>query len=409
MLVVVLVVGCPEPKPRAGIVAGSSMSPSIPGRHYVVPCAECGFSFTCDIEQAEKRQHLICPNCGSRIDPSNCERMSAATVDIQLSPSRIARWDVIAFKTPVESETDESPSASIKRVVGLPGEAIEIRGGNLFANGNIVRKDLEQQKALRIPVHDTFHVSDHDRHWAFYEAKGWQTNPSFRFVPNNNNQGIEWLRFLNQRNYSHAPDSSQSDKPFPIEDFYAFNQSLSRDLNPMDEVFVAMDVRFSAGSLLAWRFDYRGTIHEFQVDAVRSELRVNISDASIQAKPIPLDANLFADPVSRIEFSSFDLQLSVWFNGKAVFSHELEESEEPVSCQPLIFGAAKNQLVFDRIQIWRDLYYFPAPGSLSLGPTTVSRHGYFVIGDNVPISVDSRHWRSASILQSDIIGKVILP
>ena len=260
---------------------------------------------------------------------------------------------------------------------------------------------------LRILVHDTSYTSDLDRHWVFEKGMGWQSNPALRFVPSEHDQAIQWLRFVNQRNYSHAAVARQSKNPCPIEDYYAFNQSLSRDLNPMDEVFVAMDVSMEADSVLAWQFDHRGTIYEFQLDAALSELRVTGGGSFFQPQTIATDTNILSEPKVRIEFSSIDLQLSVWLNGKAVFRHELEESAKSVSCQPLVFGAAKNQLVFDRIQIWRDLYYFLDSVKQTVGPTTVSPTGFFVIGDNIPISVDSRHWRLPSLPRSEIIGKVI--
>ena len=43
---------------------------------------------------------------------------------------------------------------AVKRVVGLPGEKIEISDGDIYADGKIQRKTLRQQRALRILVHD---------------------------------------------------------------------------------------------------------------------------------------------------------------------------------------------------------------------------------------------------------------
>ena len=176
----------------------------------------------------------------------------------------------------------------------------------------------------------------------------------------------------------------------------------------MDEVFVAMDVRMEADSVLAWRFDHRGTTYEFQLDAALSELRVTGGNEPLfQPQTLSIDTDMFSGRELQIEFSSIDLQLSVWLNGKAVFRHELEDSAKPVTDQPLFFGAAKNQLVLDRIQIWRDLYYFPDSVNQTVETTTVSPSGFFVIGDNIPISVDSRHWRLPSLPRSEIIGKVL--
>lgn len=45
------------------------------------------------------------------------------------------RWDIVVFKTPVE---DAKHKILIKRVIGLPGETISFKDGNLVVNGEVV-------------------------------------------------------------------------------------------------------------------------------------------------------------------------------------------------------------------------------------------------------------------------------
>ena len=42
----------------------------------------------------------------------------------------------------------------MKRVVGLPGESVEIRDGDVLINGRVARKSLVQQRNLRVLVYD---------------------------------------------------------------------------------------------------------------------------------------------------------------------------------------------------------------------------------------------------------------
>jgi signal peptidase I len=59
-----------------------------------------------------------------------------------------SRWEVVAFR-PVEAEAPKSQAASIvKRVVGLPGETVEIRDGDLLVDG----RPVPRPRALE-PVH----------------------------------------------------------------------------------------------------------------------------------------------------------------------------------------------------------------------------------------------------------------
>ncbi len=60
----------------------------------------------------------------------------ASELERRLLPVRpIRRGDIVVFKQPDEPEVD-----FIKRVVGLPGDRIELRGGQLFVNGQRVEE-----------------------------------------------------------------------------------------------------------------------------------------------------------------------------------------------------------------------------------------------------------------------------
>src|SRR5208282_2909622 len=62
---------------------------------------------------------------------------------------RPRRWEVVAFH-----RSGGGQDLLVKRVVGLPGENIQVIDGKIYANGQIRRKTLRQQRALRILVHD---------------------------------------------------------------------------------------------------------------------------------------------------------------------------------------------------------------------------------------------------------------
>ena len=46
------------------------------------------------------------------------------------------RGDIVVFKVPTDNKTDY-----IKRVVGLPGDKIQVRNGRLFINGELVPRE----------------------------------------------------------------------------------------------------------------------------------------------------------------------------------------------------------------------------------------------------------------------------
>ena len=166
-----------------------------------------------------------------------------------------------------------------------------------------------------------------------------------------------------------------------------------------------MDVRLSTESILAWRFNHRGTIYEFQIDTKLRQLVVSDNKSGFRPVTQAIPAAAFSDQNTIVEFSSFDLRLEVWVNGIQTFSRELEESQLPVADQLLDFGAAGGDLRFERIQIWRDLYYYSE--NINAGSANIGPDGYFVIGDNVPVSIGQSPMECFRFARSAIvIGKV---
>jgi len=92
----------------------------------------------------------------------------------------IRRGDVVVFKWPPQPETDY-----IKRVVGLPGDTVELRHGTLFVNGERVdepyvkneyrRLDLKPHRPERVPPGHYFVLGDHRN--ASHDSRSWGTVP----------------------------------------------------------------------------------------------------------------------------------------------------------------------------------------------------------------------------------------
>ncbi len=139
---------------EAYVVPTGSMAPTLLGLHRELTCANCRFLFVVGIDEEGQTGQAVCPNCGQRAWTTRSRSSAAATAFWCRSSCTISgvpeRWEVAVFHFP-----GEPSQAYVKRVVGLPGESIRIDGGDIFVDGQIVRKSLPEIRAMRILVHDS--------------------------------------------------------------------------------------------------------------------------------------------------------------------------------------------------------------------------------------------------------------
>ena len=94
------------------------------------------------------------------------------------------RWEVAVFRRP-----DVDNKVFVKRIAGLPGESIQIRDGDVFAQAEIQRKTLDEQRAVAVVVHDNQFVpsfAGHARPTAGKETTAstlWRREASEYFHP----------------------------------------------------------------------------------------------------------------------------------------------------------------------------------------------------------------------------------
>ena len=100
---------------------------------------------------------------------------------------------------------EQAREYAVKRVVGLPGETIEIRDGNVFVNGAIAGRDLKEQRDVAMLVHDTTHWPDDARLPPRWRAAGdgnWRPSAvgGFRHVAAARSSAgempVDWLRYV---------------------------------------------------------------------------------------------------------------------------------------------------------------------------------------------------------------------
>ena len=371
-------------------VASGSMAEGLLGPHRELTCDDCGFPFACDAQAEIPWQQATCPNCGFG---------SIALRDEQLRPGQcvlIDRWaywtrepkrgDVVAFRDPIAST-----ELAVKRIVGLPHESIAIRGGELFINGNLYRKTLDESRATAVLVYDdAFHPQ---------LTSGLPPRWSVDGGPD------AWLTYHHWPCYA-APRSRTT--AAPVTDNDGYNQGVSRRLYEMTDVWLSCRLQVQRDD-----FDWWLRIHDG-----REEFQCRVSPrrglAELLRGGSEISAGTFAKtpratPAS-VQFGILDQQVFLVLDQQVVIWHPYEPASltSQPTATPLDISASAA-ITVTQLQVFRDIYYLDKHRSSAEWATAgpLGADEYLLIGDNVPVSTDSRHWPRPGLPRSALLGRVM--
>ncbi len=294
---------------------------------------------------------------------------------------RPRRGEVAVLRNP-----HDGSQLCVKRIVGLPGETVELVTGDVWIDGRPWVKTLAQQRAVRQLVH---REAKQSLRWQAEASKNWRWNEdAWRLDPDQENQW-HWLRYAHHNGQ-------------PITDDVAHNLGLSRRLNVVGD--------FSLSAMLQVRGSGRLGL---EVNDGRQTLRVVLAmpegKLSLTADQRPLRTTLLSPESLRelargavlVELSNFDRQLLLAIGSRVEVRHPLNDgSPPPGTSRPFAVGAAGLQIELGRLTVYRDIFYSQnAVGEVHDAESAVLRLGddeYYLLGDNSPISLDSRGWGGVS-------------
>jgi signal peptidase I len=399
-------------------VTSGSMAETLLGQHREVVCGDCGYPFACGSDPHAAPPAAVCPNCGcAENDLESQPDISGDGLLIQKSIYRLRRprrWEVIAFRHP-----EKAAQVLVKRVVGLPGERVEIRHGDVYVDGKIQRKSYAEQRAVAILVHDTnCPPSRQPLPPARWQGRGAESRwasagPEFACLADKNNQTVDWLDY---RHWRRRPSPAGTEVlEAPITDVCGYNQTQPRreeEVQPVTDVMLTCTLVDSSGEgrLVVRAFD--GS-EEFQLviepDARRWRLLHNEEPVPSAEGPLP-----GAPTGLPIEVSLCDRQFVFGSRGKpvVVWGYTPATRRQPTS-RPLAIGAQGLEVKVRDLQVYRDIYYTHPIGLVGRWgvdrPAQLGDGEYFVLGDNSPISEDSRTWPTGpAISESLLVGKPLL-
>ena len=412
---------------EAYVVPTGSMAPTILGFHWEADCPNCRARFAVGMDERGRLMgRPVCPNCGQDgFDPSagvaaSGDRLLVQKFLFDIRPPR--RWEVAVFQSPLEPS-----QAYVKRVVGLPGESVQIVDGDVWIDGRIARKTLAEIRAIRIPVFDNqFQPRDAARfpRWSFradrsrrFHPTGWEAVGT-GFAHHATHASDEGEDRLEYRHWD--PDRGQYG---PIRDSYPYNGGDQRGGHVVRDVL--FECRLSArDDVTQVRFQVTHGPDQFLIEIPvggQGSVALTRNGRVLELAGVRegLRSSAAANPRwTKIEVAAVDHRISVALDGEPLFDPVDYESTGPATLatpNPVALGLVNGTLEVQDLRLFRDIYY---TGEVFAGvrrpfavdqPFELRANEFFMLGDNSPVSNDSRFWNERPVVQrSRFLGKPFL-
>ena len=392
-----------------------SMADTLKGAHFRLCCEQCGYKYDYGLGNYGLPQDIIprgylkprlsrCPSCGwgqptgGAMPVANGDRILVLKCIYQFFEPK--QWDVIVFKNPLE------PSINfIKRLVGLPGDTVEIIDGDVYIDGQISRKPPKVQNELWMPVYNNDYQPVRPQERLFNDHI-WQQ-------PFKNVADSKWI--LNDKDdptlfrldsgadqiHSLIYDTSIGNN---FRATYAYGDVKKYRQQPYCSDLM---VRFYARSIKAegrvgvelskYQTRYRAWV-DLTGEMVIEKVDKDGKETELNRKSIESPA---INKATLVKFANVDHQLIFQF-GSEKLTHDLERAAEDagqritdIEPQVRIFGSGK--LTISHAAIFRDIHYTktnPPNRAAEGNPIPLEKDEFFVLGDNSPNSEDCRLWRA---------------
>lgn len=415
---------------EAFVIPTGSMAPTLYGRHKDIDCEKCGYHYSVGASDEVDEGFLlkdrliadtICPNCRYRTPGEVVRKLPVFKGDrilVNKFPYEFGnpdRWDVVVFKYPEEPQTN-----FIKRLIGLPGERIHIRQGDVYrehddGSAQILRKDdPNKQRSLQILVYDNDFPApdlqkagwpdrwapmkpDGDAEYGWADDDGWRNVPesrTFQVAAEDASDQYRWLRY---RHY--APEQGEweqilngekiaSPRPRIITDFCGYNAYFGgQPRRPHDfgsywvgDLTVECEVNVEeAGAesqlVLELLEGFRTYRCRFDLETGNCDLFYFADGSRTEEEELLASAstNLKGTGKHTVTFANVDDRLCVWVDGKFI-NFGVDESGEPknhytpwfkrayqdctrTDLAPVGIAAKNCTATVGKLKLWRDIYY----------------------------------------------------
>ncbi len=262
------------------------------------------------------------------------------------------RWEILVFEYPLQREV-----RFVKRIVGLPGEHVEIRDGDIWIDGSVARKPALVQESLwreRFPKSGArSRAKSITAAWTGNEDDGWRRDGKDGLKLRGRDH-LTWARFLARLD--------------------------------VGDVRIAFTARTTdAAAVAAARITTRGVPVVLEVGGEGGTLTVGDDP--------PVEVSTGIGAATRVELQVADGLVRALLDG-----HEVARAETAVvgtGRNRVEIGGGSGEVRFTEVRLDEDIRYALPASGLSVFDTPAD--GYVVLGDNTTNSEDSRMWTARPV------------
>ena len=302
------------------------------------------------------------------------------------------RWEVMIFRFPLDERR-----LYVKRIVGLPGETLEVLGGDIWVDGRIARKPDHVNASVLKTIADDDSGLDIGR-W-FTASDGVQVAGTRATFPTTHDTDTRIvLRRHVIDDYGHGYDPRWGIAPGIGGDHAVAD---------LDVDFAAMLGPDSDALHVIFESDEGECVvvlpREGSAEIARLELRT--SDGDPRVLPIDGSPALPAGVELRIAARHVDRQVLVQVDGEVWLRYD-DDSSGARPAKPRkgrVALALPGGGAVDDVVVRRDIFYLPRTPFFT-GPSgrwEIPEDSYFGMGDNTQFSHDSRTWETMGYTLED--------
>jgi len=417
-----------------GVPTGS-MAPALIGHHRQGICPRCDFLVRVGFPPAgvspeTHYQTVACPNCGSLFSMANERDLNGDRLLVDKNIFHLRkprRWEMAVFHCP-DTDPKEQGKPYVKRVVGLPGETILISNGEVYANQQLLRKNIAEVRETRFLNCDLNHIPrpfGWRNRWLIdeYDARLPIAAQQLPRLADDEilNGGTLHLNADPQvtvtATYRNWNLDHQNEEPIRAWNSYDGLPRSFGKLPLVHEFSIECDVQIThvtPNAAIVWRLtDGIQTVSVRMTPGVNTLGEISFQVDGVESFPSIREESLRSGGKYHVEYAFFDRRVLLAINGQVVGKSldlpPIESAQEV--CRPFSVSVQGCKLVLSNFKLYRDLYYtqYGMNGTLPPGrPVTLDSDEYFLLGDNSDNSQDSRKWLVPGVPETAFIGKPFL-